>query len=257
MDKSNRMIYRIVRFLVNLVYPTLQIEGLQNLPEEPCIIVSNHAHMYGPIAGELYMPKRTYIWCAHEMMKRKEVPNYAYQDFWSRKPGWCRWFYKLLSYLIVPLSVCIFNNANTIPVYRDGRILKTFRTTVEALKSGGNVLIFPEHDAPYDHILCDFQQGFVDVAKRYYKQTGKMLHFVPMYLAPKLKTIYFGEPVRFDPDTPIKQERERICSYLMKTISQTAQSLPRHTVIPYNNVPKREYGCNCQQEVMEHENTSR
>ncbi len=255
MDKSNRMIYRIVSFLVRLFYPEIHVEGSQYLPQEPCIIVSNHAQVHGPIAAELFVPGVTYTWCSQEMMHLKEVPGYAYQDFWSEKPRWCRWFYKLLSYLIAPVAVCIFNNAHTIPVYRDGRVKHTFRKTVETLKNGVNVLIFPEHGAPYDHILCDFQRGFVDVARSYYKQTGKALQFVPMYLAPKLKKLYFGAPVTFDPEAPVRQERERICGYLMETISQTAQALPRHTVIPYHNISKKEYGCNIKQEETQFENT--
>src|SRR5699024_3108133 len=111
----------------------------------------------------------------------KAVPAYAFQDFWSRKPKYIRWFYKLLSYAIAPLSVCIFNEARTIPVYHNKRIVKTFKQTLARLGEGRNIIIFPEHDAPYDHILCDFQTGFVDVARAYYKQTGKVLSFVPMY----------------------------------------------------------------------------
>ncbi len=253
MDTLKKLVYRAARFCVNLFYPKIEAVGTENLPEEPCILVGNHAQMNGPIIGELYVPGMCYIWCAHEMMQLKEVPAYAYQDFWSRKPKWSKWFYKLLSYVIAPLCVCIFNNAHTIPVYRDGRVIKTYRDTIAKLKAGDNVVIFPEHDAPYDHILCDFQPGFVDVARSYYKQTGKALQFVPMYLAPKLKKMYFGVPIRFDPDAPIKEERKHICDYLMEQISQTAQDLPRHKVIPYNNIPKKEYVYNRALEVSDYE----
>ena len=50
------------------------------------------------------------VWCNAEMMHLKEVPDYAYRDFWSLKPKAVRWFYRLLSYVIAPLSVCVFNN---------------------------------------------------------------------------------------------------------------------------------------------------
>ncbi len=255
MDKSKRLIYRVVRFFVNLFYPKIEVVGAENLPEEPCILVGNHAQMNGPIIGELYIPCMRYIWCAQEMMHLKEVPAYAYRDFWSRKPQWSQWFYKLLSYLIAPLCVCIFNNAHTIPVYRDGRVIKTYRDTLDKLKAGVNVVIFPEHDAPYNHILCDFQPGFVDVARSYWKQTGKALQFVPMYLAPKLQKLYFGTPISYDPSAPAKEERKRVCGYLMQEISKTAQSLPRHIVVPYNNIPKKDYPYNRPLEEMNNEKT--
>ena len=117
------------------------------------LIVGNHAQMNGPIAGELCVPGTHYTWCASQMMELREVPAYAYRDFWSGKPGYIRWFYKLLSYLIPPLSVCVFNNANTIPVYRDGRVVTTFRETAEKLTDGAFVTVFPEHAAPHNHIV--------------------------------------------------------------------------------------------------------
>ncbi len=257
MSKLKYWIYRVIRFFVKLFYPKTEVVGAENLPQEPCLVVANHCQMNGPIAGELYFPGDFYIWCAGEMMHLKEVPAYAYKDFWSRKPKCIRWFYKILSYIIAPFSVCVFNNAHTIAVYRDKRILSTFRSTLTRLKEGANMIVFPEHDAPYDHILCDFQEGFVDVARSYYKQTGKCLQFVPMYLAPALKKMYIGKPIAFDPDSNIKEERRRICDYLMKEISATACALPRHKVVPYNNLPKKAYRYNTEGKEESHEKTCR
>ena len=168
-------LYRLIRWLVWVFYPKTAISGAENLPDEPCVIVGNHTQMNGPIVSELYIPGKHYTWCAGQMMELKEVPAYAYQDFWAGKPRYIRWFYKLLSYIIAPLSVCIFNNAETIPVYHDTRIITTFRETIQRLREGASIVIFPEHDAPHNHILCDFQDKFIDVARFYYKKTGKEL----------------------------------------------------------------------------------
>ncbi len=257
MEKKTSALYRFIKGLVKLFYPKIEVVGAENLPDEPVIVVANHAQMNGPIANELYFPGEKYIWCVGEMMHLKEVPAYAYQDFWSRKPKAVRWFYKLLSYIIAPLSVCVFNNAHTIAVYHDMRLLSTFRDTVEKLQEGARVIIFPEYDAPRDHILCDFQDKFVDIAKNYYKKTGKELTFVPMYIAPSLKKMYLGEPIRFRSAAPIKEERRRICEYLMDSISQTASSLPEHRVVPYNNIPKKDYPMNIPKEVPANEEACR
>lgn len=231
----------------------MEMVGVENLPDEPVIVAGNHAKMNGPIAGELFYPGKHYIWCVGDMMHLKEVPAYAYQDFWSRKPKYIRWFYKLLSYLIAPLSVCVFNNAHTIAVYHDARLISTFRQTAEKLQEGASVIIFPEHDAPYNHILCQFQDKFIDIASIYYKKTGKELSFVPMYIAPYLKKIYLGRPERYCSGNPIKEERRRICEYLMTEITKIACGLPEHTVVPYNNVPKKNYPSNFPKEVSVYE----
>lgn len=250
--------YRILRWLVWLFYPKTTIEGLENLPEEPCLIVGNHTQMNGPIVGEMYFPGNRAIWCAGQMMHLKDVPAYAYQDFWSAKPKYIRWFYKLLSYIIAPLSVCIFNNAHTIPVYRDARIISTFRKTVASLEDGANVIVFPECAKPHNQIINQFQDKFIDIARLYHKHTGKALPFVPMYIAPTLKKAYLGDPVFFHPELPMDQERQRIRDTLMDSITQIATQLPRHTVVPYSNIPKKQYPVNIPlQEVSANEKTGR
>ena len=241
-------VYRVIKWLVKVFYPKIEVEGAQNLPDEPVIVVGNHTQMNGPISCELYFPGERYTWCAGEMMQLKEVADYAFKDFWSKKPKYIRWFYRLLSYIIAPFSVCVFNNAKTIGVYHDARIINTFKQTVLRLQEGANVVIFPEHDAPYNHILCDFQDKFIDVAKLYYKRTGKELSFVPLYIAPFLKKMYLGKPIRFCADNPMEEERSRICRYSMDEITDIAVSLPEHTVVPYNNIPRKQYGSNIPKE---------
>lgn len=257
-ERRPPLLYRIIEHLVLLFYPKTAVTGVENLPtEEPCIVVGNHTQMNGPIVGELYFPGPHYIWCAGQMMELKEVPGYAYQDFWSGKPGYIRWYYKLCSYLIAPLAVLIFNNAHTIPVYHDTRLVTTFRQTVQRLEQGARIVIFPEHDKKYNNILYEFQDRFVDVARLYYKKTGKELAFVPMYIAPALRTVYLGEPVRYRAGEPVAKERERICACLRDRITDMAASLPEHTVVPYRNIPKREYPKNTPVEVYAHEKDPR
>ncbi len=246
--KISSLIYRIIKWFVRVFYPKMDVAGVENLPEEPAIIVGNHTKMNGPIACELYFPTERYTWCAGEMMHVKEVPAYAFQDFWSGKPGYIRWFYRLLSYMIAPLSVCVFNNANTIGVYHDTRVISTFKKTVSKLQEGASIVIFPEHDVAYNHILCEFQDRFIDVAKLYYRKTGKELFFVPLYIAPTIHKMYLGKPIRFCAANPMEEERKRICTYLMTEITNIACALPLHIVVPYPNIPKKDYPTNIPKE---------
>lgn len=247
-EKPSRA-YLAVKRLVRAVYPKMEVVGRENLPDQDVVIVGNHAQLHGPIACELYMGDDRYTWCAGQMMNLKEVPAYAYQDFWSMKPAALRWIYKGLSYLIAPLSVFVFNNANTIPVYHDARLLTTFRETLEKLANGARIVIFPERNQPYNGLLWDFQDRFIDLAQMYYTKTGRELCFVPLYVAPKLKKLVLGEPIRYHCDVPLAEERDRICIALMKAITDLARSLPRHIVIPYPNLPKSQYPVNLPDEL--------
>ena len=235
-----RVICRVVRWL----NPKYSLVGTENLPPEPCVIVGNHCQMYGPIAAELYMPRPHYIWCIGEMMHREEVPAYAFQDFWSKKPEKTLWFYRLLSHAIAPLASYVLSNAHTIAVYHDARVLSTFRSSIGHLQAGADIVIFPETHQPYNGIVWQFQEHFADLAGLYFRRTGSSLRFVPMYTAPRLSSIHFGKPILFDPEAPADEERRRVCTALMDSITSLAASLPQHTVIPYPNIPKDKYPLN-------------
>ena len=237
-------LYLCIKFIIRVLYPKTEFVGSENLPDGPAVIVGNHAKTNAPIACELYFPEKHLTWTAGEMMNVREVPQYAFTDFWSQKPGYIRWFFKGLSYFIAPLASCIFNNADCIGVYHDSRLVGTFRESVKALNEGTRVVILPEHDEPHNNIVCDFQEKFVDVARMYYRKYKQEISFVPMYTAPRLKTVYLGKPVKFDSSAPIDEERKRICKEMMDGITGIARSLPEHTVVPYPNIPEWEYPSN-------------
>lgn len=227
-----------------MVYPKTEIVGIDKLPEEPCIIVGNHAQMNGPIISELFFSDDFYAWCAGQMMHLKDVPAYAFKDFWSYKPKRSHWFYKICSYLIAPLSVLVFNNARAVGVYHDNRAVSTFRTTVKLLEQGKSIIVFPECDKEYNNIVYEFQNKFISVARLYYKRTGKALKFVPMYVAPNLKKAFLGDAITYDVQNVGDAENERIGKALMCAVTDIAINLPLHTVVPYRNMSKKSYPTN-------------
>jgi len=242
--KNPSRFYLFLKAMVKFFYPKITVYGAENLPEEPCVIVGNHCKMNGPITAELYMPRNRYTWCVHEMMEKDLVPAYAFTDFWSHKPKVVQPFFKLLAHLIAPLSEHVFTNAQTIPVYHDMHVIETYKISMQRMKEGADLVIFPETNTPYNNIVHAFQEGFVDVAKMYCRRTKQPLSFVPMYLAPNLKSAYLGKPIYFDTSAPIQEERARICTELEDAITEMAVALPRHRVIPYPNIPKKDYPYN-------------
>ncbi|MBO5569940.1 MAG: hypothetical protein J6A79_13555, partial [Clostridia bacterium] len=133
------------------------------------------------------------------------------------------------------------------------RLISTFRESIAKLQDGSSMVIFPEHYEEHNNIIHDFQDKFIDLARFYYKKTGQTLSFVPLYLAPKLKTMFYGKPIAFDPTAPIADERRRICEALMDAITDIAVSLPEHIVVPYPNIPKKQYPKNIPLEVYTHD----
>lgn len=137
--KRTSIAFKIIKGLIRLFYGKTVVVELEKLPKENTVIVANHSQMNGPIVGEIFMPDNCYIWCAGEMMNRKEVASYAFRDFWSQKRKCVQPFYKILSHLITPLALCVFNNARTIAVYHDMRIMSTFKDSLKKLQQGANI----------------------------------------------------------------------------------------------------------------------
>lgn len=239
--KKRTLIYIVARFFVRIFYRKREIVGIENLGEEPSLIIGNHAQLHGPLAVELFYPRKKVTWCIGQMMNIKEVQKYAYNDFWKNKPKWNRWFFYLLSYIIPPISVGVFNGADTIAVYKDFRLFSTFKETMNKLNEGFDVVIFPEESAEYNDIVNNFQDKYIDVAKLYYNKYHKELSFVPMYSAVRLKKIIFGKPIKYDPNLSIEEQRIRINKYLQDEITRLAKELPVHKVLPYNNVGRKNY----------------
>lgn len=246
---------RLIRGAVDLVYPSMELVGLENLPQDACVLVGNHSQAHGPIITEERLPFDHYTWCVSQMMDKNEVADYALEDFWSDKPKSVHWLFWLASRVIKYPAVYIMTHARTIPVYHDSRCLTTFRRSLEKLEDGYHLVIFPECRKEYNNILNDFQDRFIDLAWMYYNKTGKRLRFVPMYLAPRLRKIFFGAPIVFDPEAPKKAERQRIKRELMDSITAIACAQPLHTVIPYRNISSKRYPKNIPCEVRSVEKT--
>lgn len=254
-QKKSPILYRFLKWCLGVCYGKVQVFGSEHLPQEPCIIVGNHSQLNGPICCELFFPIPRYTWCAGEMMSMKELPAYAFHDFWSFKPKHTHWFFKIASYVIAPIGSYVCKHANTIGVFRDSRVLSTFKKTLRVLEDGTSVVVFPEYNKLHNQIIYDFQDKFIDLARMYYKRTGKCISFVPLYIAPALRQMHLGEPVTFSPDVPMDDERRRIRDELMTSITEMAQRLPRHTVVPYRNIPRKNYPTNLPHEVDHHEKT--
>lgn len=230
--------YKIVACIVRIFYKKNTYIDLENLPNEPCLIASNHAKLHGPINSELYFPTKKLIWCDGPMMSRKAFPNYAYNNFFGGKVNI---FHRIFANMIAPIVSSIMNDADTLAVYRDMRIVKTYKMTCDALEKGLNVVVLPECPEEYNEITNKFNEYFVDVARFYYKQTKKELKFVPMYYCREQNKMIFGKATKFDSSKSIETERKRICEYLMNEITKLAKTLPVHKVIPFNNVPKKQF----------------
>ena len=222
-NKQKPRFYVFLKKTVAFFYGKKRFEIPKDILEEPTVIVGNHAQMHGPLMFELYYPKQKKIWCIGQMMNRKEIPEYAMQDFWPYKGKVVRWFYKLLSHLMARPLAYIFNNADCIAVYKDARIMNTLKQSVYALKDGESLVIFPEKRQDFNDIINEFQDNFIDVARLYYKNTNKELAFTPAYVTPKLKKVVLGKPIKYNSSLSSDEKKKIIVEYLKEQITIIAK----------------------------------
>jgi len=110
--KGYRLFFRIRPFFKNLL--RIYVEGLENIPEKGgCIIASNHRSHLDPLVLNTISPRPILF------MAKKELFN-------------------------IPVLGWIIRKAGAIPVNRNKRDINALKKSIELLKSGECIGIFPE-----------------------------------------------------------------------------------------------------------------
>ena len=226
--------YRFGVRLVRLFKKKMTVnEHAGPLPEEAVVFVANHAQIFGPLSAVLDMPRKVWPWVDARVMDKKTAAQFAFIDFLEGDRRRCKWFFRMLSHVVSFLLRPLLRDAGGIPVYRDRQVIKTFARSCELLSQGESLILFPEKEYYYSDYIFEIQDGFVDLGRFWFKQTGKRLIFVPVYFAPGLNSVNFGEPVTYDPQADPRAERRRVAALLKQRIDALARSLPPHKPIPF------------------------
>lgn len=224
--------YKLTRAIVGAFFP--DNEFLWNTekpsPDEPLFMVCNHTKIYAPV---------------YFLLSKKTVRTWAncyflfYKDCWAHLKskvltGKRRWL-KPLGFLLTPLIVWTFRATEPIPVYhKTKKVQTTFEKSIETMNENVPQVIFPERtENKVNRYVYEFNAGFPMVAELYYKETGKRMKFYPVYCAEKLRTFVAGDPIEYDPDVPMKLQRQQICRYLEDKIRELGDSLPEHEPVIY------------------------
>ena len=131
------------------------------------LIVSNHESTKAPLAYELYLDKPIRFWGAYEMNSGL-IKLYKYQTriYYHEKKHWSLFAARLFCLIASPLTNLFYRGLRLISTYPDMRLKKTLKETLDALKDGQNIVIFPEiSEKGYLKELEGFHNGFVVMAE--------------------------------------------------------------------------------------------
>ena len=230
---KSSLYFRIMCFLARILFPRSRVTFEEEPGEEPCVFISNHANIHGPIMMTLDFPRLHRTWTADCALDRSMAPNYAYHDVFFGRSRKCRWFWRLMSRFVGAALPPLLEAAGTIPAYRDQQVTRTFQQSLETLAEGLDLVIFAEAPHRFSEFVNELQSGFADLGRMWYRKTGQRLKFFPVYLEPKGRTVSVGRAVTFDPDAAPHGERERISGSLRDGIDRLARALPHHKPVSF------------------------
>ncbi len=193
----------------------VHLDRVRTDPDNPIVFLGNHAEIYGPIASALCFPVPVRFWVINRMMFRKrDVRAYLYENTFSKKTFLPVFVRKILAWFLGWLSVNVMSSLRAIAVYRDSpmKLRQTLRESVEALKNGENLMIFPEHpEGKYvKDGISELSPGFLMLAEAWWKKSEKKLRIMPVYANRDKRTFTFGEEIQYNPENGYASEQERI-----------------------------------------------
>lgn len=230
---SSRTYFKFICLLARLVYGRSKVIYETPPEREPGVFVCNHSTIIGPVVITLDFERPHTNWIIACAMDKNHCESYAFHDVFSGESRKCRGFYRFLAKLVRLLLPPILENVDSVPVYHDRRIMETFKKSVEALEAGKDVVIFGESPKLYSEYVNELQRGFVDLGRMYFRRTGKRLSFYPVYVERKNHVISVGAPVEYDPEIPLKEQRESVCEFLQQGIDRRARELPKHKPVRF------------------------
>ena len=196
--KSKRSIpFKMLKGFLKIFTPRPEVVNISDTElADKAIYLMNHAGARGPLVFELYFPKRCSPWGAHEMCGNyKERWNYLYRVFYQQKLHYGKFRSFFIATIFAVISKWLYGGVGLIGTYHDTRLISTMRNSTAVLNENLGIVIFPEDSTNgYLDVPQAFNEGFIMLAKTYYKRTGEDLPVYSVYYAKKQKKFIIDKP---------------------------------------------------------------
>lgn len=183
--------------------------------EKSSVILSNHEGTDGPMSLEIYCDKPIRMWGAHEMNSGL-IKMYKYQTrvYYHEKKHWNLHLARLFCLIASPLTNLFYKGLNLISTYRDERFIRTIKESIDSLKEGNNIVIYPEiSDNGYLDELEGFHPGFVALAE-VCKRRGIDLPIYVSYFRKKDGLFIVDKPIMYSELSANGETKDEICKKL-------------------------------------------
>ena len=196
--KKRKLYFRMLKRMMRMKYKQPRFIFLGEELDKGSIVLSNHEGTDAPMALEIYYDAPMRMWGAHEMNSGL-IKMYKYQSrvYYHEKKHWNLHLARLFCLIASPLTNIFYSGFDLISTYKDTRLRKTLNESIESIKQGDNIIIFPEDSTNgYLSELEGFHAGFVLLAQRCLKEGIDVPIFVSYYRKSD-NTYIFDKPVLF------------------------------------------------------------
>lgn len=207
-----------LRFLSRIFFRGYQSPTPEALPA-PAVYICRHKNLRGPIDTLLWLSAPVNPWVFNVFCERETCYRQYAEYTLTRRAGWPRAFAlpvaRILSWVVPGLC----GSMGAIPVYRStARVVTTFRKTLDVLKAGGRVIIYPDVDyADASEEMGALYEGYLMLGTLYYRATGHNLRFIP--LRTEKRRITAGAAIEFDGEKPRAEETERVAMAIREALA--------------------------------------
>jgi len=183
---------------------------------EPAVYVCRHSDNKGPVVSMVNLPLPVHPWAYHVWCDPEACYKQCVEYTFTVRYGWSERKAKRAARLVSKPFVALVRSAGGIPVYRNSlRVRETFRESVEALKRGESLLIFPDVDyTSQEGDAGALYDGFLMLERLYYKETGTHLPFVPLHISEHEKKLLLGKTIAFRDGVSFKEDKDRVIQAL-------------------------------------------
>ena len=166
-------------------------------PDEPVVYVCRHLNMHGPYTTLKRLPFDVHPMIIHMYFDRQKtvdhMTRYTFAERYGKKPM----KFNLAAHVISWIAPPLMRSLQGVPVYREGtKSISTIKCALNYLLQGESLIIYPDVDYTGSYEKpSEIYEGFLYIGELYYKKTGKLLQFIPLFIDEQTRQIRAGEPV--------------------------------------------------------------
>ena len=196
--KKRKLWFKLLKGIMRIRYKRPAFIYLGDKFQYGSLILSNHVGTDAPMSMEIYNPHPIRMWGAHEMNSGlKKLYKYQTEVYYHEKKHWNLHLARLFCLLASPLTNMFYKGLNLISTYHDARLIKTLKESINTLKQGESIVIYPENsEKGYLPELESFHYGFIMLADTCLKR-GIDLPVYVTYYRKSDKVYIIDKPVQY------------------------------------------------------------